>query len=227
MDKVYGIKIGAIGNAEAYYRRYSEIPALYNNFDRIMNTPSFVPQKGDIAVWGTGLSKYGHIAICTGEGNTSYFYTYDQNWNGKAMKKVKHNYKGFAGVLRYKSKELSYQSHIQNIGWQETVLHNHISGTEGQSKRIEAIIINGLPGIEYRVHMKKKGWGKWCKEGKIAGTVGESRRIEAIEIKSPVRLKGNCHIQNRGWQTEKVGTNLVLGTTGQALRLEAFILDYA
>lgn len=105
MDKVLGIKIGAIGNAEAYWRRYNELSILYKNFDRIPNTPSFIPKKGDIVVWGKKHGKWGHIAIATGVGTTSYFDSYDQNWGGKAMKKVRHTYKdGFEGVLRPKNK---------------------------------------------------------------------------------------------------------------------------
>lgn len=105
MDKVLGIKIGAIGNAEAYWRRYNELSILNKNFDRIANTPTFIPQKGDIVVWDLRHGKYGHIAIADGVGTTSYFYSYDQNWGGKAMKRVKHTYKdGFAGVLRPKRK---------------------------------------------------------------------------------------------------------------------------
>ena len=103
---VLGINPKAIGNAEAYWRRYNELSYLHDNFNRIPNTPSFVPQKGDIAVWDKRHGKYGHIAICTGEGNTNYFYSYDQNWVIKKMHKVKHSYKdGFAGVLRPKAQE--------------------------------------------------------------------------------------------------------------------------
>lgn len=42
---VFGLKPQAIGNAEAYWRRYEELPYLKDNFIRIPNTPSFVPQK--------------------------------------------------------------------------------------------------------------------------------------------------------------------------------------
>ena len=105
MNKVFGMKPGAWGNAKDYYENFNNISALKNNFTRIANTPEFVPKKGDICVWGKNVSNthnYGHIAIATGEGNTKELYTYDQNWNGKAMKKVKHNYVAFLGVLRPK-----------------------------------------------------------------------------------------------------------------------------
>lgn len=105
LDKVFNIKIGAIGNAEAYYRRYDEVPLLRDNFERIPNTADFVPQKGDICVFGTKLSKYGHICIATGKGDPSSFTSWDQNWGSKEMKEITHNYNGFLGVLRYKNKE--------------------------------------------------------------------------------------------------------------------------
>ena len=106
LNKVFGIKPGSWGNAKDYYEDYNSNKTLKANFTRIANTPEFVPKKGDIAVWGTGLgNKYGHIAIATGEGTTSYFYSYDLNWNGKTVKKVKHTYKGFLGVLRANEQE--------------------------------------------------------------------------------------------------------------------------
>lgn len=107
----------AIGNAEAYWRRYDELSYLHDNFVKIPNTPTFVPQKGDIAVWDTRHGKYGHIAICNGEGNTKYFYSYDQNWIIKKMHKVKHDYKGgFAGVLRPRNQILIYGETKYKVG---------------------------------------------------------------------------------------------------------------
>ena len=103
LNKVFGLTPGAWGNAKDYYENYNNNSALKSNFTRIANTPSFVPQKGDIAVFGSGLgNKYGHICIATGEGDTHNFYSYDLNWNGKTVHKVQHNYKGFLGVLRAK-----------------------------------------------------------------------------------------------------------------------------
>ena len=104
LDKVFGIKPGSWGNAKDYFENFNNLP-LKNSFTRIANTPSFVPRKGDIAVWGTGVGKYGHIAIATGEGNTHQFYSYDLNWGSKNVHKVLHNYKGFLGVLRPNSQD--------------------------------------------------------------------------------------------------------------------------
>lgn len=102
LDKVYKIKAGSWGNAKDYFINFDKLP-IKNSFEKIVNTANFIPVKGDICVWGTGLgNKYGHVAIATGEGDTKYFYSYDLNWGSKNVKKVLHSYKGFLGVLRYK-----------------------------------------------------------------------------------------------------------------------------
>lgn len=106
MAEVFGMKPGAWGDAHCYYDNFNSISALKSNFTRIANTASFVPKKGDIMVWSSKLSSggWGHIAICTGEGNTNYFYSYDQNWTGKhdPCTKIKHTYNCVLGVLRPK-----------------------------------------------------------------------------------------------------------------------------
>lgn len=97
------------GNAIDYYTGFEKKKLLYENFIKIKNTPEFIPEKGDIFVWNEKRGKgAGHIAICTGEGTTSYFYSYDLNWNNKKkVQKVKHDYKNVLGVLRKKKKETS------------------------------------------------------------------------------------------------------------------------
>lgn len=103
LNKVFGIKPGSWGNAKYYWQNFSKHSELTKNFTKIANTASFVPKKGDIMVWNGNVgSGAGHVAICTGEGTTSYFYSYDQNWNGKEMHKVKHDYDDVYGVLRPK-----------------------------------------------------------------------------------------------------------------------------
>lgn len=104
LDKVFNIKAGSWGNAKDYYLNFEKLP-ISKYFRKIKNTNSFIPQKGDICVWGSGLNIYGHVAIATGEGDTKYFYSYDLNWSSKKVKKVLHSYKGFLGVLRYKGSE--------------------------------------------------------------------------------------------------------------------------
>ena len=63
-----------------------------------------------------------------------------------------------------------------------------MSGTSGQSKRLEAIQIK-LTGqvaneydVYYRVHCQNFGWLGWAKNGESSGSEGYSRRLEAIQI---------------------------------------------
>lgn len=80
----------------------------------------FRAEKGDVAIWsGTLNGGWGHIAICTGEGNTSYFYSYDQNWSGKACTKVKHTYDHIAGFLRPKNQSKISAKVLDKTGYKQ------------------------------------------------------------------------------------------------------------
>lgn len=63
---------------------------IMDNVERIDNYLEFVPQKGDIAVGDIG--GYGHVCICLGEGDTTYFKSLDQNWKPQQLTEEKHNY---------------------------------------------------------------------------------------------------------------------------------------
>ena len=101
---VFGIPYFSFnGSAKNVFINFEAFPQLCKNFTKINNTKTFVPQKGDVAVWGSSVGGgNGHIAICTSDATTSYFYSFDQNWSVKACHKQYHNYKGFLGVLRPK-----------------------------------------------------------------------------------------------------------------------------
>ena len=100
---VMGIIPEAVGDAKYYYLDYEKKAFLKNHFIKIPNTPDYVPLKGDIVVFGNG--KYGHICIATGEGNTLYFYSYDQNIYGnlEPVQKCQHKYDYCLGALRPKN----------------------------------------------------------------------------------------------------------------------------
>ena len=124
---------------------------------------------------------------------------------------------------------VTYQSHIQNIGWQDWMSNGDSSGTSGQSKRLEAMRIkleNIDGGIEYRTHVQDTGWMDWVADGALSGTSGQSKRLEAIEI----RLTGTAaeqydvyyrvHAQNTGWM-DWASNGASAGTAGFGYRLEA------
>ncbi len=81
--------------------------ALPTGWERIQNTPDFLPLPGDIAVWGAwDGNPYGHCGIIV-SADLDTFYSIDQNWvnssvNGSVAAGVYHNYTtyNFWGVVR-------------------------------------------------------------------------------------------------------------------------------
>ena len=78
---------------------------------------------------------------------------------------------------------------MEDYGWLDYVSDGDISGTTGESRRLEAIKIR-LSGdisdyydVNYRVYCQNIGWLDWTSNGKVAGTVGGSYKLEAIQIK--------------------------------------------
>lgn len=107
IKNVLDVKPESIGNAIEYYNKRKTSEYLTKNFKWIDNTAEFVPKKGDLCVF-TSRSGNGHISVATGEGTTSYFYSYDQNFpraKHEPMTLVKHSYTSFLGVLRPKKKK--------------------------------------------------------------------------------------------------------------------------
>lgn len=84
---------------------------------------------------------------------------------------------------------LSYQVHVQNLGWLKKVSEGQMAGTTGWGLQMEAIKIwaDGSEAanhtIQYRVYVKNNGWTKWVNAGETAGTTGQGLRLEAIQIR--------------------------------------------
>ena len=90
--------------------------ALPDGWIRIKNTADFVPEPGDIAVWGTELSAYGHVAIIL-SADVHSFVSMDQNWpRGSACKGVTHNYNKFWGVIRPNFKSTTTMNNPTIVG---------------------------------------------------------------------------------------------------------------
>lgn len=116
-------------------------------------------------------------------------------------------------------KKLRMKGHVQDIGW--TDWNDKSVGTTGQSKRLEAVMIDAPFDVEAKIHLQDIGWknlGKITKNT-IIGTTGESRRLECLCLKGNFEFR--VHIQNEGWSAwTKADGVATLGTVGQALRIE-------
>ncbi len=105
VKNVLGVKPQSIGNAIEYYNKRNSSSYLTKNFNWIGYKKGFVPQKGDICVFKT-KSGLGHVSVASGQGNSSCFYSYDENYptgNHEPMTLTKHNYNSLLGVLRPKN----------------------------------------------------------------------------------------------------------------------------
>lgn len=105
---------------------------------------------------------------------------------------------------------VSYQTHIQSIGWQNSKKDGQMSGTSGLAKRLEGIKIglSNTPytgGIKYRTHVQSYGWMNWANDLSMSGTSGQAKRLEAIEIQLTGEMEKNfdvyyrVHAQSFGW----------------------------
>ena len=124
---------------------------------------------------------------------------------------------------------VSYQTHVQDIGWQGYVSNGAISGTSGQSKRLEAIQLklqNIDGGIKYKTHVQDIGWMDYVADDAISGTSGQSKRLEAIQIlltgaaADTYDIYYCVHAQNTGW-LDWAKNGEPAGTAGFSYRLEA------
>ncbi len=108
-----------------------------------------------------------------------------------------------------KKPSVSYSTHVQNVGWQNAVTDGTMSGTSGQSLRLEGIMISINSeisgGIEYATHIQNIGWQSWKANGELSGTEGQALRLEAIKIRLTGELAEKydvyyqVHAQNFGW----------------------------
>lgn len=131
-----------------------------------------------------------------------------------------------------KTGKVNYLTHVQSDGWQQYVSDGSISGTVGESKRLEGIRINLANlncsgGIRYRTHIQTFGWESgWRQDGVLSGTYGMAKRLEAIQIELYGEAKQHydvyyrVHAQSYGW-LGWTKNGYPAGTEGLSKRLEA------
>ena len=73
-------------------------------WERITNTPDFIPDEGDICIWNKNKGGgYGHIAIVFGPNQSLRWLTcIEQNWKPLKVTVVQHSYNDVLGFLRKK-----------------------------------------------------------------------------------------------------------------------------
>lgn len=80
---------------------------LSSFFTRYNNSPTAVPKKGDIVIWGTKMGQYGHVAVFI-DGGVTKFNSFDQNSPVGTLCHIQsHTYTGVLGWLRPKENAVS------------------------------------------------------------------------------------------------------------------------
>lgn len=140
--------------------------------------------------------------------------------------------KGIIATLKaqglYDDEPLKCKSHVQKLGWGDWCKEGETCGTVGESKRLEAIIIDAPSdwNLTCQVHCQTYGDMPVVTDGNIAGTVGKGKRMESIKIDANVPLMYRVHQQKEGWS--KWYTNgQWAGIKGKSLRLEAIEIKRA
>ena len=112
--------------------------------------------------------------------------------------------------------------HCQNYGWLGWAKNGEKAGSEGYSRRMEAIEIQlvtkgqSMSGdgtasfavnsnfIHYRTYVEKQGWTNYVTDGRQSGTVGESKKLESISLRLSSGIDGSVqyrtYTENEGWE---------------------------
>lgn len=126
--------------------------------------------------------------------------------------------------------QMTYQTHIQNIGWEGWKQNGELSGTTAQNLRLEAIEIkNNNPesnvGIKYQTHVQNLGWQGFKQDGQMSGTSNQSLRLEGIQIQLTganaelFEVYYAAYVEGFGWMPWVMNGESA-GTEGLGLRLE-------
>ncbi len=134
-------------------------------------------------------------------------------------------------VAKSKVLSVSYNTHIQNIGWESdfSKMDGGTAGTTGKNLGIEAfkIKLNGNAsgtGIQYRSYVEGKGWQAWKNNGNVSGTTGKSLKVLGFKIRltgmPQYSVQYRAHIQDYGWSEWGVDEQTI-GKISEGKRIEA------
>jgi len=125
---------------------------------------------------------------------------------------------------------IRYQPYVYMEGWKDWAYDGQDAGTTGQTRYLEAIMIElinapSTMGVAYKSYVYGSGWTDWTDDGQVTGTTGESKEMEAISIKLTNAPQGfkvayQAYLQFEGW-TDWAYDGQVAGTTGQSRGIEA------
>ncbi|SJZ96259.1 Uncharacterized conserved protein YjdB, contains Ig-like domain [Pilibacter termitis] len=127
--------------------------------------------------------------------------------------------------------QIFYKTFVEKSGWTTPVKNGELAGTNGQSKRIEAINAEiestDLTGtLEYASYVQEKGWLPFVQQKENSGTPNSNLQIEAVkmrltgELAEKYDIAYRVHVQNFGW-LDWTGNGEISGSLGFSHRVEA------
>ncbi|MCD7101235.1 CotH kinase family protein [Pseudoclavibacter sp. 13-3] len=235
-----------VGSGNAWFRQLAQHPEfesrlreLYNKAGGVGEALAQLPSNLDVILAANKKSAAanekkwpaaGKYSI-DGVRSVSGSQTYLSNWIAKRVAYLDGVYGLPDGVPVEDSTQLTYSTHVQNVGWQFPATNGMQSGSTGRSLRLEAVKFQtaGSPlagSVVGNAHVQNQGWTGWQDGGQPVGSVGKSLRVEALQLKVTGELADKydlyyrVHVQDVGWMGwSKNGQ--VSGTTGQSLRIES------
>ena len=190
---------------------------------RTPGTNDSVPVESRFENYSSAVSANPGESFTSNTGTGGWYDTSKKNLSNVCIKAFTESRDTFVNCL--------YRTHIQDVGWQNWQTNGGLSGTSGQSLRLEGIEIKmdtrGYDlDMEYCTHVQNQGWQDYKRNGVMSGTSGESLRLEAIKIQLTGADAGQfdvyyrVHAENIGWM-DWARNGAEAGTTGFGYRLEA------
>ena len=190
---------------------------------RTPGTNESVPVESLVADYSSAANANPGESFTSNTGTGGWYDTSKKDHSNVCIKAFTESRDSFVNCL--------YRTHVENVGWQNWQSNGGISGTTGQSLRLEGIEIkidtSGYDlGLDYATHIQNLGWQEFKSNGLMSGTTGEALRLEAIKIQltgadaDQFDVYYRVHAQNVGWMDWAInGTEA--GTAGFGNRLEA------
>lgn len=167
-------------NAHDIYDSFGTFQTTY--FDRIANSDTFVPIKGDIGVYASSLNGgAGDVFICTGVGDTNTFQGFNQNWSPRQPATlITHNYNHFLGVLRLKVTTAT----MDNRNGEFDVFWHGVDDPNADTTKVTYDQVNAkIAWIKSNIH-RASMYDQVCK---LAGLTGDTNKIAAQEVKNALQ----------------------------------------
>ena len=160
-------------DAKQIYSDFNAQQALW--FDRVENTPTAIPIKGDILVWNGSYNGWlgrgvGHTALATGEADTNTFVAFSQNDPlGTYAHLVRYSYKHVSGWVRPKAIN-SPQPPMQDRRPYRFDLINSVTFKKPHEQVTDAEVEQFVKDYPSQLSRSDK-WDKLCK---LAGLDGDT-----------------------------------------------------